>query len=957
MNKHNLFFNDDFLSRHVGSDSDARQIMLERLGVSSLEAMIDQIIPSDIRISAPLNMHPAQSEFAAMDVLRDIAKQNKLAKNYIGQGYYECITPPVIGRNLFENPGWYTAYTPYQPEIAQGRLECLLNYQQMVVDLTGMEMANASLLDEATAAAEAMSMIKRANRKNKSNVFFIDEQCFAQTIDVVKTRAPGFGFEVVVGNWEQAKDGDYFGALLQYPGKEGQVQDPTDLIEALHQNNCMVAVATDLLALMALKSPGQCGADVVLGNSQRFGVPMGFGGPHAAFFATKDAFKRNLPGRIIGVSKDTDGNFALRMALQTREQHIRREKANSNICTAQVLLANMAVSFAIYHGPARLKTIAQRVNALANLFAHCLRDSGLKIQHEQFFDTVTVNVGDRIDAIKQQASEKLINLNYLSGSKISVSFNETNTVEDILDLAELFVGPHSINGESLIESFEAFATLDNSVLRQDDILTHPVFNTHHSETQMMRYLKSLENKDLALNHSMISLGSCTMKLNAASQMQPVSWPEFSNMHPFAPKDQTKGYLALVDSLTDYLKAITGFDAICMQPNSGAQGEYAGLLAIQKYHEANGQPQRNVCIIPQSAHGTNPASAQMAGLKVVVSKCDDLGNVDFADLKAKVLEVGDNLSCLMATYPSTHGVYEKGIKEIFALIHEHGGQVYMDGANLNAQVGLVQPAQLGADVSHMNLHKTFAIPHGGGGPGMGPIGVKAHLAPFVANHSVTPIDDASVGNGAVSAAAFGSASILPISWMYIASLGQNGLPFATANALLNANYLAQELKEDYPILYSNTEGWVAHECIIDLRPIKAQTGVTEVDIAKRLMDFGFHAPTMSFPVAGTFMIEPTESESKGELDRFILAMRTIKQEIQDIHLGKIELTDSPLSFAPHTQQQVLNDNWDHKYTREQAAFGAPYLKENKFWPTVSRIDDVYGDRNLFCTCPAIEDYES
>jgi len=957
MNKHSLFFNDDFLSRHVGSDEATRQSMLDRLQVSDLEALIAKIIPSDIRHLAPLNMHEAQSEFSAMDELRQIANKNKLAKNYIGQGYYECITPPVIGRNLFENPGWYTAYTPYQPEIAQGRLESLLNYQQMVVDLTGMEMANASLLDEATAAAEAMSMIKRANRKNKSNVFFIDENCFKQTIDVVATRAPGFGFEVVVGNWEQALQDDYFGVLLQYPGKEGQVQDPTNLITSLHEKNTMVAVATDLLALIALKSPGQCGADVVLGNSQRFGVPMGFGGPHAAFFATKDAFKRNLPGRIIGVSKDTEGNMALRMALQTREQHIRREKANSNICTAQVLLANMAVSFAIYHGPARLKTIAQRVNALANLFAHCLQDSGLKIVHEQFFDTVTVNVGDRIDSIKALASEKLINLNYLSNNKISVSFNETNTVEDILALAEIFVGPHSINGESLIESFEAFSTLDKNILREDAVLTHPVFNSHHSETQMMRYLKSLENKDLALNHSMISLGSCTMKLNAASQMQPVSWPEFSSIHPFAPKDQTQGYLELVDSLSEYLKTITGFDAICMQPNSGAQGEYAGLLAIQKFHQANGDDQRNVCIIPQSAHGTNPASAQMAGLKVVVSKCDELGNVDFADLKAKVLEVGDKLSCLMATYPSTHGVYEKGIKEIFALIHEHGGQVYMDGANLNAQVGLVQPAELGADVSHMNLHKTFAIPHGGGGPGMGPIGVKAHLAPFVANHSVTPIDDESAGNGAVSAAAFGSASILPISWMYIASLGQNGLPFATANALLNANYLAVELKDDYPILYSNEEGWVAHECIIDLRPLKASSGVTEVDIAKRLMDFGFHAPTMSFPVAGTFMIEPTESESKEELDRFILAMKTIKQEILDIEQGQIELEDSALAHAPHTQAQVLSDNWLRKYSREEAAFAVPYLRENKFWPSVSRIDDVYGDRHLFCTCPSLDMYES
>jgi glycine dehydrogenase len=840
-------------------------------------------------------------------------------------------------------------------------LEALLNFQQLVCDMTGMELANASLLDEGTAAAEAMAMTKRTVRKNKSNTYFVDENCLPQTIDIIKTRAEAFGWEVLVGPAADAAAADVFGAIFQYPGKAGNIEDFTDVISALHAKDALATVATDLMALVALKTPAEMGADIVLGNAQHFGVPMGFGGPHAAFFATQDKYKRSIPGRIIGVSIDAHGNQALRMALQTREQHIRREKANSNICTAQALLANLSSFYAIYHGPEGLKTIAGRIHRLTDILALGLKKSGLTLVNDTWFDTLTINTDDR-DAVIQRALAAGVNLRLDNASNLGVTLSEKTSAADVQELFSIFLG------ESASEALDVYAldaeivALENGtnsipadLARTTEFLTHPTFNSYHSEHEMLRYMKSLEVKDLAMNHSMITLGSCTMKLNATTQMIPLSWPEFSNIHPFAPKDQTIGYEQMIAELDDYLKDITGFPAICMQPNSGAQGEYAGLLAIKKYHESRGEGHRNVCLIPRSAHGTNPASAQMASMKVVVTNCDELGNVDFADLKAKAEEIGDNLSCLMITYPSTHGVYEEGIKEICDLVHSLGGQVYMDGANLNAQVGITQPAYLGADVTHMNLHKTFAIPHGGGGPGMGPIGVAAHLAPFVANHAVRPIDNASKGQGAVSSAPYGSASILTISWMYITLMGGKGLRKATQNALLKANYLAKRLGEHYPILYSGKNGLVAHECIIDLRPLKEQAGITEVDIAKRLMDYGFHAPTMSFPVAGTFMIEPTESESKAEIDRFADAMIAIKGEILAIQNGELDAENNPLKNAPHTAAAVTGE-WDRPYSRELAAFPTKNLGAHKFWPSVGRIDDVYGDRNLICSCPAIENYE-
>jgi glycine dehydrogenase len=859
-----------------------------------------------------------------------------------------------------ENPGWYTAYTPYQPEIAQGRLEALLNFQQLVCDMTGMELANASLLDEGTAAAEAMAMTKRTVRKNKSNTFFIDKNCLPQTIDVIKTRAEAFGWEVIIAPAAQAADADVFGAIFQYPGKGGNVEDFTDIITALHAKDALATVATDLMALVALKTPAEMGADIVLGNAQHFGVPMGFGGPHAAFFATKDKYKRSIPGRIIGVSIDAQGNQALRMALQTREQHIRREKANSNICTAQALLANLSSFYAVYHGPQGLKTIAGRIHRLTDILALGLKKAGIKLANDTWFDTLTVITDDR-DAVIHRALAAEVNLRLDSSVSVGVSIGEKTSAADIAELFTIFLGDAAEDFNLDVYELDAevvaadATSIPADLIRTTEFLTHPTINSYHSEHEMLRYMKSLEVKYLAMNHSMITLGSCTIKLNATTQMIPLSWPEFSTIHPFAPKDQTIGYEKMIAELDAYLKSITGFDAICMQPNSGAQGEYAGLIAIKKYHESRGEGHRNVCLIPRSAHGTNPASAQMASMKVVVTNCDDEGNVDFADLKAKAEEIGDNLSCLMITYTSTHGVYEEGIKEICELVHSLGGQVYMDGANLNAQVGITQPAFLGADVSHMNLHKTFAIPHGGGGPGMGPIGVAAHLAPFVANHAVRPIENESKGQGAVSSAPYGSASILTISWMYITLMGGKGLRKATQNALLKANYLAKRLGEHYPILYSGNKGLVAHECIIDLRPLKEQTGITEVDIAKRLMDYGFHAPTMSFPVAGTFMIEPTESESKAEIDRFANAMISIKGEIMAIHNGELDAENNPLKNAPHTAAVVTGD-WDRPYSQQLAAFPTKNLGAHKFWPSVGRIDEVSGDRNLICSCPAIENYE-
>ena len=958
---------DNFVSRHIASDGagyDLREEadMLAAVGADSLESLTSEIVPADILRDAFLSFGEATPEAEALARLKSVAAQNKVFKSYIGLGYHDVIMPPVILRNVLENPGWYTAYTPYQPEIAQGRLEALLNFQQMIIDFTGMELANASLLDEGTAAAEAMAMAKRSVRKNKSNTFYIDELCLPQTIDVVRTRAEAFGWDIIVGPAEKAADHDVFGALFQYPGRQGEITDFTDVISALHEKNALAAVASDLMALIKIKAPGEMGADIVLGNAQHFGVPMGFGGPHAAFFATRDAYKRSIPGRIIGVSIDAQGNQALRMALQTREQHIRREKANSNICTAQVLLANLSSFYAVYHGPTGLKTIANRIHRLADILAAGLKSKNVELLNTTWFDTLTLKVSNREDVLKR-ATEREVNLRDdkalgLGNDTLGVTLGEKTTASDVAELFDIFLGAdHGLDVYDLDEVVVKAGSdsVPAGLQRLTGFLEHPTFNKYHTEHEMLRYMKRLESKDLAMNHSMITLGSCTMKLNATTEMIPVTWPEFSNIHPFAPKEQTPGYEQLVSELDGYLRDITGFDAICMQPNSGAQGEYAGLLAIKKYHESRGEGHRNVCLIPRSAHGTNPASAQMASMRVVVTECDEQGNVDFDDLKKKAEELSDQLSCLMLTYPSTHGVYEKGVKEICDLIHQHGGQVYMDGANLNAQVGVTQPAFIGADVSHMNLHKTFAIPHGGGGPGMGPIGVAAHLAPFVANHSVRPIDDASKGNGAVSAAPYGSTSILTISWMYITLMGGKGLRTATQNALLKANYLAKRLSAHYPILYSGQNGRVAHECIVDLRPIKAETGITEVDIAKRLMDYGFHAPTMSFPVAGTFMIEPTESESKAEIDRFADAMIAIKAEIDAVQNGVLDAENNPLKNAPHTAA-VVTGEWERPYSRELAAFPVKELGAHKFWPTVGRIDDVYGDRNLICSCPAIENYE-
>ncbi|GGY33392.1 glycine dehydrogenase (decarboxylating) [Bacterioplanes sanyensis] len=951
---------DSFVGRHIGSNGagpDAREenAMLKAIDAESLDSLTAEIVPHDILREPFLNIADSRNEAEALAYLRSLAEQNQVFKSYIGQGYHDTIIPPVILRNVLENPGWYTAYTPYQPEIAQGRLEALLNFQQMVIDFTGMELANASLLDEGTAAAEAMAMAKRSVKKNKSNIFYIDENCLPQTIDVVRTRADAFGWELMVGPAEQAGDHDVFGALFQYPGKDGDVQDFTDVIAKLHANNALAAVATDLMALVMLKAPGEMGADIVLGNAQHFGVPMGFGGPHAAFFATRDAFKRSIPGRIIGVSVDANGQPALRMALQTREQHIRREKANSNICTAQVLLANLSSFYAVYHGPHGLKTIAQRIHRLTDILAKGLTSKGLTIVNQHWFDTLTLQIKDK-DAVLARAQQAGINLRIDQGDTLGVSLHEKVTASDVQQLFDVMLGEgHGLDVYALDGEVQTANTIPAAVQRDTPFLEHPTFNRYHTEHEMLRYMKRLEAKDLAMNHSMITLGSCTMKLNATTEMIPVTWPEFANIHPFAPREQTVGYEKMIAELDDYLKTITGFNTICMQPNSGAQGEYAGLLAIKKYHESRGEGHRNVCLIPRSAHGTNPASAQMASMRVVVTECDEHGNVDFADLKAKAEELSEQLSCLMLTYPSTHGVYEKGVKEICDLIHQHGGQVYMDGANLNAQVGLTSPGHIGADVTHMNLHKTFAIPHGGGGPGMGPIGVADHLAPFVANHLQRPIENAATGNGPVSSAPFGSSSILPISWMYITLMGGNGLRKATQNALLKANYLAKRLSAHYPILYSGDNGRVAHECIVDLRPIKAETGITEVDIAKRLMDYGFHAPTMSFPVAGTFMIEPTESESMAEIDRFADAMIAIKGEIDAVASGELDSEDNPLKHAPHTAEAIAG-NWPHKYSRELAAYPSRNLGAHKFWPSVGRIDDVYGDRNLICSCPAIENYE-
>ena len=976
--KINLLQQEAFESRHHGKSTQELADMLQVVGAETLDQLIEQTVPAAIRLARPLQLPAPQSEFHFLNDFKKLAQKNQIFKSYIGTGYYDTITPNVVLRNILENPSWYTAYTPYQAEIAQGRSEMLLNFQTLVIELTGMEIANASLLDEATAAAEAMTMLHgvRPSSKKKAETFFVSELCHPQTIDLVITRATPLNINVLVGDHRKVDltDATIFGALLQYPATDGSIFDYTDLIAAAHEQNVFVAVASDLLSLTLLTPPGEMGADVVVGSAQRFGIPMGFGGPHAAFFATKDAFKRQVPGRIIGVSIDTEGNRALRMALQTREQHIRREKATSNICTAQVLLSVMAGAYAIYHGPAGLKKIAAKTHGLTKLFAENIAKMGHEVLTQTYFDTLTVRVPS-VSKLKELAEAERINLRYNHDGTVGISFDETKQYNDLLQLLQVFANANAFVGELTLDR-EMEVQYEGRLNRQSAFMTHPVFSSYHTEHEMLRYLKSLESKDLSLVHSMIALGSCTMKLNATAEMIPVTWPEFGRMHPFAPVEQTAGYQQLFEQLNDWLCEITGFAAMSLQPNSGAQGEYAGLMVIRAYHESRGDSHRNIALIPSSAHGTNPASAVMAGMKVVVTKCDERGNIDLDDLRAKAEQYSNELACLMVTYPSTHGVFEESIQEICALIHQHGGQVYMDGANMNAQVGLTSPAAIGADVCHLNLHKTFCIPHGGGGPGMGPIGVASQLVPFLPRHVnlTQPSTSLSLENltlpsaslslerrgiegevyGAVSAAPYGSASILTISYAYIAMMGGEGLTNATKLAILNANYIKNRLDGHYDVLYTGTSGRSAHEMILDCRPFKA-VGVEAEDLAKRLMDYGFHAPTLSFPVAGTLMIEPTESESKAELDRFCDAMIGIRNEIREIEEGTFSQTDNVLKHAPHTANIIINSTWTRPYSREKAAFPLPYVRAGKFWPTVSRIDSAFGDRNLVCTCLPIEEY--
>ncbi|EPW6841329.1 aminomethyl-transferring glycine dehydrogenase [Vibrio parahaemolyticus] len=941
----------EFVGRHNGPKLSDQQKMLEAINAVSLDALISETVPANIRLEQPMTLAEAKSEADMLATMKQFAKQNQVKRTFIGQGYYNTFTPNVILRNVLENPGWYTAYTPYQPEISQGRLESLLNFQQMVIDLTGMEIANASLLDEATAAAEAMTLCKRAG-KSKSNVFFVADDVHPQTIEVVKTRAKFIGFEVLVGSLESLPEQDVFGALVQYPSTTGEVRDLTDIIAKAQANKTLVTVATDLLASTLLKPAGEMGADVAIGSAQRFGVPMGYGGPHAAFMATRDKHKRTMPGRVIGVSIDAKGNQALRMAMQTREQHIRREKATSNICTAQALLANMASFYAVYHGAEGLRTIARRTHHMTAILAAGLTKAGFELAHNSFFDTITINTGEKTQDLYTKALAADINLRVLPG-KLGISLDETTTVADVEALFAVFGVKEDVAALSTEIAGNEFAAIPEALRRTSEYLTHPVFNTYHSETQMMRYLKQLENKDFSLTHGMIPLGSCTMKLNAAAEMIPITWPEFGSIHPFAPAEQAAGYAALAKDLKEKLCEITGYDAFSLQPNSGASGEYAGLIAIQRYHESRGEGHRNVCLIPSSAHGTNPATASMVSMRVVVVKCDDEGNIDIDDLAAKIEKHKDNLSSIMITYPSTHGVYEEKVKEVCEMVHSAGGQVYLDGANMNAQVGLTSPGFIGSDVSHLNLHKTFCIPHGGGGPGMGPIGVKSHLAPFLPGHIENGVEGEDF---AVSAADFGSASILPISWAYIAMMGEAGLSNATKVAILNANYVMERLRPHYPVLYRGKNGRVAHECIIDIRPLKEETGISEEDIAKRLMDYGFHAPTMSFPVAGTLMVEPTESEDLAELNRFCDAMISIREEMTKVKNGEWPLENNPLVNAPHTQVDLSAEEWDRPYSRELGCFPSKATKSWKYWPTVNRVDNVYGDRNLICSCPSIDNYE-
>ena len=954
---------DQFVARHIGTPPAAQDAMLGELGFPTRDALIEAAVPPGIRLSEPLPLPPPVGEAEALDRLRRIASRNRVLKSFIGQGYYGTHTPGVILRNVFESPAWYTAYTPYQPEISQGRLEALINFQTMVCDLTGMSIANASMLDEATAAAEAMTMCRRAGT-SKSRVFFVADDVFAQTRDVVQTRAEPLGIEVVSGPAAEAAGAGAFGALLQYPGSDGEVRDYRQLVDALHARGALVVVAADLLSLALLKPPGEWGADVVVGSSQRFGVPMGFGGPHAAFMATRDAFKRALPGRLVGVAIDAMGQPAYRLALQTREQHIRREKATSNICTAQVLLAVVAAMYAVYHGAEGLTAIARRVHRLAAILKNGLTRLGFEVATDTYFDTLTVATGPATDAIVGRALDAGFNLRLRDSASVGISLDETTTRDDVEMLWRVVSGG-GIGFDAGAVDAEVDDRYPPELARRSPFLTHPVFRRHRSETQMLRYLRRLADKDLALDRAMIPLGSCTMKLNATSEMLPVTWPEFSAIHPFVPADQVRGYAEIIGDLERMLCAATGYDAVSLQPNAGSQGEYAGLLMIHAYHASRGESHRNVCLIPASAHGTNPASAQLAGMNVVVVGCDDRGNVDLAALEAKAAEHHERLAAIMVTYPSTHGVFEPGIVAICDIVHAHGGQVYVDGANLNALVGLAAPGRFGADVSHLNLHKTFCIPHGGGGPGVGPVACKAHLARFLPGHRYRSGDAppaASTGLrrasgdaiGAVSAAPYGSASILPISWMYITMMGGSGLRAATECAILAANYIAARLAPHYPVLYSGAGGLVAHECILDLRPLKAQAGIEVEDVAKRLIDYGFHAPTMSFPVPGTLMVEPTESESKGELDRFVDAMIAIRGEARAIEQGALSRDDNPLKHAPHCASAIAVDEWTHPYTRRQAAYPVAGMAGDKYWCPVARIDNVYGDRNLFCSCVPVGD---
>lgn len=943
----------EFFSRHIGPNSIQQKKMLEKLGFKSLKEFIEDVIPKSIRLPSDLHICSSVTEISALKKIRDIANFNQVFKSYIGMGYANVHVPSVILRNILENPGWYTSYTPYQPEISQGRLETLLNFQQMTLDLTKLDIASASLLDEATAAAEAMLMCRRIVRNKKNNVFFISSDIHPQTIDVLKTRAETSNFTIVIDSHEKIFNySGIFGVMLQQIGSTGQLHvDYPDLIKELKSRKVVISVIADLMSLLMLSPPKKNYVDIILGSAQKFGIPMGYGGPHAAFFATKNEYKRQMPGRIIGVSKDVTGNMALRMAMQTREQHIRRERANSNICTSQALLANIAGLYAIYHGPNGLRRIAKRINRLTNIMALGLKKKCYKLRFSYFFDTLCIETEKKFEILEQAKLAK-VNLRSDIDGAIVISFDETKTSEDILQLFEIFFGKnHDLDVKTLDKTVSSKPlNIPLSMLRQDDILTHPVFNSYHNETEMMRYMHSLERKDLSLNTAMIPLGSCTMKLNSASEMLPLTWSEFSDMHPFCPQEQSKGYQKMIIQLKEWLMRITGYDGICIQPNSGAQGEYAGLVTIRRYQHSYGQGHRNICLIPSSAHGTNPASAHMAGMKISVISCNSQGDIDLKDLQLKIQQAGKYFSCMMITYPSTHGVYEEKITEICQYVHIAGGQVYLDGANMNAQVGITSPAYIGADIAHLNLHKTFCIPHGGGGPGMGPIGAKSHLVPFMPGHSVVQMKNMMLTNkySAVSSSPFGSASILTISWMYIRMMGSKGLKLATEIAILNANYIANSLKKYYKLLYTCNKGYIAHECILDIRPIKKDVGITELDIAKRLIDYGFHAPTMSFPVPGTLMIEPTESESKIEIDRFINAMISIRKEITLIQEGYWPLKDNPLVNAPHIQEEINADSWDHCYSQKKAFFPSGNSK-NKYWPTVKRLDDIYGERHLVCSC--------